>query len=156
MEDRARIPDPVRLRLDQLQLDSENPRLPEEAPTDELAIERYIAETYDVIELGRSMSAHGYFSSEPVIAIQPDPHIESYVVVEGNRRLVAARLLRDATRAAGLDEEDEWQELAANAVDLGDEIPVVIAPTRDAVAPIIGYRHISGIEPWDPYQKARF
>jgi hypothetical protein len=31
-----------------------------------------------------------------------------------------------------------------------------VVPDRDAVAPIIGYRHISGIEPWDPYAKARF
>lgn len=35
-------------------------------------------------------------------------------------------------------------------------MPVVIAESRAEVAPIIGYRHISGIEPWDAFAKARF
>ena len=33
---------------------------------------------------------------------------------------------------------------------------MIVAPDRQSVAPVIGYRHISGIEPWEPYAKARF
>jgi hypothetical protein len=35
-------------------------------------------------------------------------------------------------------------------------IPVVIVAKRRDVAPIIGYRHISGILPWDAHAKARY
>jgi hypothetical protein len=35
-------------------------------------------------------------------------------------------------------------------------LPVVIAKDRQSVSPLIGYRHISGIQPWNPYQQSRF
>jgi hypothetical protein len=44
----------------------------------------------------------------------------------------------------------------ADKTALPEKIPVVIASDRTQVAPVIGYRHISGIEPWEPHEKARF
>lgn len=142
------------LPLSALHLDPQNPRLPAElhsANEDELLV--FIAETYDALAVARSIALHGYFASEPLIVIPHGNH--EYLVVEGNRRLAALRILSDPSLADNLDDAAEWRTLA-EGVQLPDMIPVVVAPSRQAVAPIIGYRHISGIEPWEPYAKARF
>jgi len=138
-----------------LLLDPENPRLPPEVRgSDQRALALYIASNYDPLRVARSIAAHGYFSSEPLILIAAE-NGHDYIVVEGNRRLVALRGLSDEALRAEFEESGEWSELAA-ATHLPDLYPVVVAPSRRAVAPIIGYRHISGIEPWDPLAKARF
>ena len=145
---------PDELPIHQLRLDPLNPRLPEAyLGSAESQLLPYIAERYSAIEVARSIALHGYFHSEPLIVISETE--DSYIVVEGNRRLVALRILAEPTLADELDDADEWRNLAGEA-DLPDRIPVVIAPDRQSVAPIIGYRHISGIEPWEPYAQARF
>jgi hypothetical protein len=142
------------LRLDVLELDSQNPRLPAGMTwkTEKELIE-FIAVTYDAIEVARSIVRFGYFPSEPLIVVEKDDGM--YLVVEGNRRLVALRILAEPSLADNLDDAPEWRSIAEGA-KLPDKIPVVISPNRQAVAPIIGYRHISGIEPWEPFEKARF
>ena len=77
------------------------------------------------------------------------------VVVEGNRRLTALKLLTEP-ESRSLVEDDEWERLSAEVKLPKMGIPVVRAESRDAVAPIIGYRHIAGIQEWDPYPKAQF
>lgn len=144
---------PTSLSLDVLRLDAKNPRLPAEVQgSSEDFLLEYIAEAYNAMEVARSIARHGYFASEPLIVI---PDNDEYIVVEGNRRLVALRILADPSLAESLDDADEWRGLA-EGLDLPERIPVVVVPDRKSVAPIIGYRHISGIEPWEPYAKARF
>ncbi len=146
-------PKAIELPLKDLHLDPLNPRLPEDLQeTEEQTLLEYIAEAYNAIEVARSVARYGYFQSEPLIAVQENGR---YVVVEGNRRLVALRILANPALARGLDMADEWAELAESE-RVPEEVPVVVAEDRKVVAPIIGYRHISGIEPWKPYQKARF
>ena len=143
------------LLLEQLHLDLKNPRLPESLQdTDEDRILRYMAEEYAPIEVARSIALHGYFLSEPLIVLRREDS-QGFDVVEGNRRLVALRILTKPDLAAGLDDEEEWRELAGIA-KLPALIPVVKASSRSEVDPVIGFRHIAGIEPWDPYAKARF
>src|SRR5205807_548398 len=100
---------------------------------------------------------YGFFSSEPLIVIEADEvdGKQMYTVVEGNRRLTALRLLDDAELRKTLEADDEWNTLAEETA-LPEAIPTVVAPSREMVAPIVGYRHISGIEEWDPDAKARF
>ena len=140
--------------LSSLYLDENNPRLPEDVKgSDQSTLLKYITDQYIPLELARSIARHGYFRSEPLIIIPHDP--DGFTVVEGNRRLVALRLLQDPTQAGEIDDLGEWEELASQT-SVPDPIPVVTAVDRRSVAPIIGYRHISGIEPWDPFAKARF
>jgi ParB-like nuclease domain len=143
------------LPISSLLLDEQNPRLPETEQSgtqDDLL--RYIAKEYGPIEIAKSIASHGFFQSEPLIVVKDGT---SYIVVEGNRRLAALLLLSRPGRAKELDLQDaeEWETLGKSVV-LPKDIPVVVAPSRRSVAPIIGYRHISGIEPWDPYAKARY
>ena len=143
------------LAIADLRLDGENPRLPETSkPDSQPKLANYIANEYNTLDVARSISEHGYFDGEPLIAVKTGAR---HVVVEGNRRLTALKLLTDDAFRSGLelDEQEEWDRLAADN-DLGDDVDVVVAANRAEVDPIIGYRHIAGIEPWDPWAKARF
>lgn len=145
----------IDVSLGDLLFDRLNPRLPEEL-TDRSpdSLLRYIATEYHPIEIARSIAAHGYFPSEPLIVLQQGG---GYVAVEGNRRLAALKLLKKPEDAARLElpDSEEWHDIAEHA-DVPEQIPCILAASRGLVAPIIGYRHISGIEPWDPWAKARF
>ena len=73
--------------------------------------------------------------------------------VEGNRRLTAVKLLLKpelaSTRKAAVLE-------AANAAGRKPaELPVLKFKSRDQVLRYLAFRHITGIEPWNPLQKAR-
>ena len=71
-----------------LQFDPRNPRLPDSAtPSESEAIEALVAEA-DVNELVQSITHSGWLDYEPMIVLR-----EGMVVLEGNRRLAALRLI---------------------------------------------------------------
>lgn len=146
-----------RLQLGVLRLDPLNPRLPEEVQggsQEELA--EYISQAYDPLSVAASIAEHGYFESEPLIAV---PDGEQFIVVEGNRRLTALLGLADEQLRARLEGTSAWASAAADAAATGrlpSTVPVLVVSDRRTVAPIIGFRHISGIMQWEPFAKARF
>ena len=147
--------DPQSVSVDDLLLDDENPRLPENLKSKtQNALLQWMANEYNTVEVAKSIAEHGYFDSEPMIAIKDG---RRFKVVEGNRRLTALKLLLDDDLRESLDleEVDDWEELATNT-QIEDRFTIHVAKNRKAVAPIIGYRHIAGIEPWEPWAKARF
>ncbi len=151
----AEYPPPEDLAIDDLLLDPLNPRLPERmrgAPQEELL--EFVTEEYDVLAVARSIALHGYFPSEPVIVLRGEGVL---TVVEGNRRLAAIKLASDEMLRAELDlsDEDDWRQIS-NSQEIPTYIPAIVVEDRASIAPIVGYRHISGIEPWDPWAKARF
>jgi hypothetical protein len=143
-----------RLPLGKLRLDPQNPRLPREmrGNTDQAALASYIARKYHAIEIARSIASNGYFESEPLIAVRSG---STWRVVEGNRRLTALKVLTEPALRTSLPSAKEWARVARKA-QVPDEVPVVVASKESDIWPIIGYRHISGIEPWGPYAKAQF
>ena len=142
--------------LGRLQLDPANPRLTEaqqaESP-DQQELLRLIDREYDPLTIAESIAKHGYFPSEPMIVLVNDG--DTFTVLEGNRRLTALKGLADADLTASFKEPRRWDELRAD-FQVPDAVPVIRAQSRIAVAALIGYRHISGIEPWKPLQKAHF
>jgi hypothetical protein len=142
------------LALADLRLDPQNPRLPRDVrgTKDQDALATYIARRYNAIEVARSIASNGFFESEPLIAVKDG---SSWRVVEGNRRLSALKGLSEPDLRKKFANAKEWERISRNA-SLPDTIPVVVATQEDDIWPIVGYRHISGIEPWNPYAKAQF
>jgi hypothetical protein len=141
--------------LGKLRLDPKNPRLTEAEQADAMDqsdLLRLIDSQYDPLTIAESIAEHGYFPSEPMIVLEEDTGL---TVLEGNRRLCALKGLADPELSATFKNPARWQSLHDGST-LPDEIPVIRARSRTGVAPLIGYRHISGIEPWKPLQKARF
>jgi hypothetical protein len=142
------------LPLEDLILDPQNPRLPRDVrgTGDQAELAVYIARRYNAIEVARSIASNGFFESEPLIAIADG---STWRVVEGNRRLTALKGLAEPDLRGRFSNAKEWNRIATKA-NVPSRIPVVVAAQEKDIWPIIGYRHISGIEPWDPYAKAQF
>ena len=145
------------VKLDKLRLDPDNPRLGKAlADRTQEGMLRYIEARFEPILVGRSIALHGYFVSEPLIVIPIEDG--TFTAVEGNRRLVALKLLTDEAARASLPgrRRREWDKLAEQAELPARGVPVVKVSSHEEVAPIIGYRHIAGIQEWEPYPKAAF
>jgi hypothetical protein len=141
------------LGLDQLLLDEANPRLPESIQRDQRALIDYIADTTSIEELMRAIGENDYFPGEPLIAV-PHKDGQHFVIVEGNRRLTALKLLQNPENCS--NPGSKMREIASSARYKPTFVPVVIQPTRDAVLPYLGFRHITGVKQWEPLAKARY
>lgn len=140
--------------LDKLSLDERNPRLPESLPRDQQSMIDYIADTTAIEELMGAIAENNFFPGEPLIAV-PNPAVaDTYIVVEGNRRLTALLLIQDPTRTA--HPSSRMKEIGQDAKHKPTSIPVVECPSRDDVLPYLGFRHITGVKQWEPLAKARY
>jgi hypothetical protein len=113
-----------------LLLDPENPRLPDELDTsDQQELLRYFLSNYQPDEIAESMAENGYFSEEPLLVV---PDGDAFVVVEGNRRLAALKLLTSPADRDALRTPTRWRDLAEVAQDKDlDQAPVVRYAARD-------------------------
>jgi hypothetical protein len=162
--------------ISRLHLDPENPRLPEEAQgRSEDEVLHHLFEHFDLEEIATPMAQNGYFDEEPLVAIPqglpkrliPRPgeketakylrllDTAEFMVVEGNRRLATARILRSNELRQKLHARG-WPDISADVRKDLDELPVIVYPTREEVLPYLGIRHITGNKKWDSYAKARY
>lgn len=149
-----RLPQLQYLPVDDLHFDPENPRLPSSIDAgDDIAVIRWMLQDATIIELMGSIGQNGYFPGEPLLAVE-DESIHGYIVVEGNRRLTATKLLHSPEIATVRMKAVE--NAAGQALYRPDELPVLLYPSRGEILNYLGYRHITGIKEWDPLPKARY
>lgn len=145
---RASAP-PIRLAFDRT-----NPRYtPDKKPDDDtdLAVIEYLDRTADLAELVESIAASGYIDIEPLVVT---PRGDDLVVLEGNRRLAALKLLLlpELARTAGIGVPDISTEVSESL----QQVSVFrVQHERDA-RELIGFKHINGPQTWDSYAKARY
>lgn len=143
-----------------LRLDRENPRLLGE--DGQASDSRIIAQLYRAAELDellQSISTNGYLDIEPLI-VMLDSSDNRFVVLEGNRRLAALRLLREENLAAQVATSENLR-ITVPPVDGSlrstlDEVSVYRVNSRNQARSFIGFKHINGPAKWDSYAKARF
>ncbi|TVM15049.1 hypothetical protein DPQ33_16305 [Oceanidesulfovibrio indonesiensis] len=144
-----------KLSVDALILDRENPRLPEEMlHQTQKAIIHFLVDQFKVLELAKSMALNGFFINETPIVAKVG---KKFVVVEGNRRITALKLLRNPALAPPR-KKHSYVRLSEN-IDTSqwDKLPVYIAPSKEEVAPILVARHGSEMtSPWQRIMKMRF
>ena len=104
------------------------------------------------LELIQSFSTNGYFEEEPLICI-PEASNE-YIVVEGNRRLAALKLLLDPTSAQ--KNRIALPPEAATRLDELKKVPILIYDSRKDILPYLGFRHITGVKSWGSSEKALY
>lgn len=139
------------LPVDDLLLDTQNPRLPSSLlGASEAEVWAYLKDECVLEELVLSFRSNGYFAQEPML-VEPDAG-GRYTVLEGNRRLAALLWLFSDVRTghAALVPPPEERELAPLR-----SIPCLVTNRADAHA-YLGFRHVGGLKEWGPAEKARW
>jgi hypothetical protein len=143
---------PVMVAEADLVLDHQNPRFyGDDGASDQDAMLGTLWRDFAVDEIALSIAANGYFEYEPLfVAIEDGEH----VVVEGNRRLAAVKLLRHAElrRKAGAT---DLPDLSDHKMQALAELPVLITP-RATIWQYIGFKHVNGPQPWQSFSKAQY
>ena len=148
-----------------LLLDIENPRLPpSQKALSQVELLTLIVRLYSVTELMDSFAINGYFDEEPLVGVPAKGDPPKLIIVEGNRRLAALKLLLEPSLATQLVDSASGRPLRVNMPKLSDgrrkelqQVPVrVYEEGRSAVLAYLGYRHITGVKRWDSYAKARY
>lgn len=152
--------DIVWIDVDRLLIDPQNPRLSSSATEHEptqFELARILWTEMAVDELVLSIAANGYFPEEPLFVVPKSPGDEDtdYIVVEGNRRLAAVRILLDddlrgRLRATGMPELDEAEKEALQ------ELPASVYGDREELWAFLSFRHINSPQAWDAYSKAKY
>jgi hypothetical protein len=111
--------------------------------------------THDAVyELAKDITTHGFFPTEILLAVEDGDQI---VVIEGNRRLAALKLLINPELAPQTHLEKFRRLSEKITATVLSKVQVSIAPSRDAATPILLSRHTAQqIQSWKRPMQARF
>ena len=104
-----------------------------------------------VDELAMSISSSGYFAYEPVFVMTEG---DKDIVIEGNRRLAAVKILLDEHIRKRLKITD----LPSISPELRQQLQTlpVIRTDRESIWQYIGFKHVNGPAKWGSYAKAQY
>ncbi len=141
------------IKIENLILDSNNPRLPSYLHgVDENQIIDYMVLDAATIELMQAIGENDFFSGEQLLVVEVEN--KKYKVIEGNRRLTSVKLLNDPDLASV--QTKKIKTVVDNAKFKPLEIPCLVFDDETQIHRYLGYRHITGIQPWNLRQKARY
>ena len=138
----------------ELTFDPDNPRF--YRLNDKHSVATVIEEMLDdegVQDLMLSIGQKGYFEGEPLLVTDEGGNI---VVVEGNRRLAAVKLLNGEI-APPTRRRASVAQIRSEAIEVPPAtLPCIVYHSRREVKRYLGYRHITGIREWDALSKAKY
>jgi hypothetical protein len=142
---------PKETNVEELYLDPKNPRLADTTHTGtQASILRAMAQDFDLQPLIDSMYQNGFFWEEPLVAVlEPLPELKGkkvLIVIEGNRRLAALQTI--------LQNPGVYPD--AKARKRLQKVPIIQRGKREETLAFVGFRHITGIVPWDSAAKAQY
>ena len=136
-----------------LYLDPENPRLADKkfSIDNQEEILRWLWRNKSVNELVDSILANGFWEHEELFATEEGNRL---VVVEGNRRLAAARILSDPDlrKQVGIQLANDPSKQVLGSIQT---LPVIRA-TRKELWGFVGFKHVNGPQAWDSIAKAEY
>lgn len=134
-------------------LDRQNPRFGLSEVADEPEALERLLETADLKELWNSISERGFEKYEPLVATKENGAL---VVLEGNRRLAAVKLLLNPDLLPKDAARKKIPELSPEKLETCKTLPVVVVKNRADAAGYIGFKHVNGPARWSSLAKARF
>ncbi len=141
-----------KIPVERLLLNSHSPNLPKSMGNkNEKEIINFLLSDASLIELMLAIGKNDFFEGEQLLVV---PDGEKFLVIEGNRRLSAVKLLHNPelgevykSKIAQVIEESEYKPT---------EIPCLVFDNKDEILKYLGYRHITGIKSWKLLEKARY
>ena len=141
------------IKVSDLEFDRENPRLIEfnvnEKTTEEEVIQ-ILWEAMDVREVMMSIASSGFFPHEPLIVTKEEG---KNVVIEGNRRLAAVKILQRPNIAESY--APNISEILKGAKAAPSELPT-ISGSREQAWQYLGFKHVNGPAKWSSYAKSQY
>jgi hypothetical protein len=149
----ANLPKIEPIKTNDLWLDPQNPRLVGEGLSidDQDKIVSLLWKERSVNELVDSIAASGFWPHEVLLVVMEG---DKSVVIEGNRRLAAVKILTDKALRERIGVLSV-PELSQDAKDKLMELPAVRC-TRKDVWQYIGFKHVNGPQDWDSIAKAQY
>jgi hypothetical protein len=141
------------IKVEELKLDPSNPRLPVRLHNvSDADVINWMLTDATLLDLMASIAENGFFEGEPIIVEQ-----DSNIVIEGNRRVAAIRLLKSPDIA--VEKQKSVKELSALALiknNIPEEIWVHKVNPRSSAENYLGFRHVTGIKTWPSISKAKY
>jgi hypothetical protein len=141
---------------DQLFFDGENPRLVDcgaSTKTPQPELMEILWKEMAVDEVAMSIAVDGYWEYEPLIGIRAGDKV---IVIEGNRRLAAVKLLLDPALRRQLRATDLPPVSPEVVAELRNGVPVNIVQNRREAWRYLGFKHVNGPAKWNSYAKAQY
>lgn len=141
------------LKVADLHFDHANPRLVEFGITPKTPEEEILTtlwDAMDVRELVLSMAASGYFPHEPLIVTDEG---KKHIVIEGNRRLAALKVLTDPSIA----KMNHWDipEISEAEKKKLETVPAILQDRKESWR-YLGFKHVNGPAKWTSFAKAKY
>jgi hypothetical protein len=154
------------LKIDSLELDLQNPRITL-ASDQRDAMQKIIAEQkVKLVNLAESIAARGFSPMDRCLVLRSDIRAGKFIVLEGNRRVLCAKLLKNSSLLNSLEMSDASRkrfQKAASGFDVKKVEPVDCFEVADRAEgnDWIRRRHQGqdsgrGIVDWSPIASARF
>ena len=142
-----------KIDISKLLLDVGNPRLPKSKQNaqDERDIIDWMLLEASTLELMMAIGQNGYFDGEQLLVVKDNGN---YIVVEGNRRLTAVKLLSSPELARA--KKIAIKEIVETTTEKPTRIPCLIFDDKNEILKYLGFRHITGIKSWKLLEKARY
>jgi len=145
----------IKKETEKLNLDWKNPRLAEFGITSRTSpkeILKVLWENMALEEIVTSLVAHGFFETEPLIAVEEEGKI---VIIEGNRRLAAVMIVRDISLVDNKLDEAVLKRITKETIKNLELLPIILVKDRKEAWQFIGFKHINGPAKWNSFAKAQ-
>jgi hypothetical protein len=145
--------------VNSLILDDLNPRMPpESAGKSQSELIEDLINDDDAISLARQIALHGFFPNSDIIVMPKANSPKKWVVLEGNRRVCAIKVLR-RPELAPAPQQKRWRMLGADTDELA-KINVWVVPDRESAEVYLALKHAPPEKglfgEWLPMQKAAY
>lgn len=150
---------PIPLEIDKLTFDRENPRLSEVEGLDlddDDAIGKALWKLLAADEIVMSITSAGYFFPHEPLMVEKNKD-GTYTVIEGNRRLLAARAIVDEAfrKKIGATQFEAFANVTPTLRNGLKKLPCIISKRKD-LWQFVGFKHVNGPKPWGSFSKAEF
>ncbi|MBW8042613.1 MAG: hypothetical protein FVQ85_21820 [Planctomycetes bacterium] len=152
-------PKPLNVDFNDLFFHEFNPRLSmREDHLSEKDVIRWMVIHGNILPLMESIGMHGYSPAEPLLVVKKQGSENQFVVVEGNRRLAAVKLLNNPALSGSESKAKSLVNTVSGVSEdqIPKELPVLEYKQKEDILPYLGFRHMTGVRPWGAMEKARY
>ncbi len=144
-----------KIPIDKLKLDLYNPRLPKSKQgKDEIEVIKFMLLESATLELMMAIGENDFFEGEQLLVVPDENNKDEFIVIEGNRRLTAVKLLSNPELSSV--KKESIKKVCAEAEFKPTKIPCLVFDKKEDILKYLGFRHITGIKSWRLLEKGRY